>query len=200
MKHFFSYEPDGTLYQQVVIKGGFPDDCNIDDPACTHPLSIHIREVQARLQAKPDNPWTHSGMVKFECPCDESEGVCGCAPVKRLDAFWCTDTDCLRDKPAIDVLIDGSPVAHDARITRYPNQLFTCKVVAETPSEIPDGAIATLWSAEMLEDGEITLTFTGGQSNEVTLRAPAQGITGKLVMLGLHVKVHRVFIKGFATT
>ena len=195
MKHFYGYTPDGKLWWTFVHTGGFPVGCDLDDPECTDPLVLHLL---ANYNVNQTHNETLQGIVKYECACDPEVGICSCAPTKRLQAF--SDNGTLTDKPDVTLIVDGVTVASDDTITKYPGQLFTLKVQADTPAEIPDDETADVFSAAMLETPQALLTFTNGISNELTLRAPAQGITGHLSVLGKLVKHHRIFIKGFATT
>ncbi len=196
MRHYYGYTPAGKLWWTFVHTGGFPAGCDLDDPNCTDPLVVHLL---ANYGVNQTHSETLQGIVKYDCPCDPEVGICDCPPTKRALTF--SDADgVMVDKPVTEMVISGSVVATDATITKYPSQVFTIKLQEVTPDSMPDGATATVYSDEMLETGLGELTFTAGATNEVTLRAPAQGVTGNIFIDGLMIIPSRAFVKGYVTT
>ena len=196
MKHYYGYTPEGNLWWTFVHTGGFPDGCNLDDPACTNPLAVHLR---ANYDVNQTHGETLQGIVIYDCPCPAEVGVCDCTATKK-NLSYCNDSGDLCDKPAVDVIISGAVVPHESTITKYPSQLFTIKLQEVVPSTIPDGETATINSDGLLASGTEELTFTSGITNEVALRAPAQGSTAFLSVIGKLVVLYRLSVKGFATT
>lgn len=197
MKHFFGATPDGRLYWTFVRTGGY-DGTDVDLDA-DNPQSAHAQHLLSVYNKNQKTNETLDKIVVFECPCPPgSEEVCHCPSEKRLSAYCANGT--LTDKPATQLYIDGVSVTNDTRLSRYPNSLFVIKLVADDPQSIPDGETAQVYSGAMLEDDVATMTFTNGETNTLTLRAPAQGITGSLAIIGRMVCKHNVHIKGFATT
>ena len=195
MRHYYGYTSSGKLWWTFVHTGGFPAGCDLDDPTCTDPLVVHLL---ANYNVNQVSTETLQGIVSYDCPCGPSVGICDCPPTTRAASYY--DGTLLTPRPLVNVLIDSTIVSNNDNLTRYPSQLFTIKIQAVTPSEIPDGSTATVVSEILLEDGSETLTFTNGVTNEVALRAPAQGIKAHLFVEGDLVCPFRVFIKGFATT
>jgi len=197
MKHFFGATPDGRLYWTFVRAGGYDGtavDLDADDPQDSHAqhlLSVHNKNMRASE--------TLDSIVVYECPCPPgNDNVCDCTSTKRLSAY-CKD-GVLTDKPTCQLLIDGVPVSNEVVLTRYPNSLFTAQLVADDPDSIDDDETATIYSQVMLETSSEVMTFSGGSTNTVTLRAPSQGLTGALSIGGKMVCAHRLFVKGFAAT
>jgi len=193
MKHYYGYTSDGTLYWSFVNNGGFPDDCHLDDPTCTHELSVHCRAVH-NVNMTADE--ILDGIVVFECPCLPSEGVCDCVSTKRQGAYYCHVNSCLVDKPVTTVLIDNISVAHNSLIAKTPGVLFTVKLT----STAPDGATACISQNALKPDNDpVDVTFLGGVSTEVTFRVPAQGVDGRLMIVGKYTDYIRITVRGFAT-
>ena len=196
MKHYYGYKTDGSLYWQLNHTGGYPDGCSIDDENCTHTLSVAIRAAVEKSAASQGI--TLGGIVEFSCPCtieDCPEGICTCPTNKRNDAYYCTINNCLVDKPTTSVLVDGVVYVSGDSIVKVPTVPFTVKV---TGAGIPDGSTAILSQASLHPTGQHTLTFTEGVTNEVTLTAPAQGITGNIGISGVLVCPTYLSIKAFA--
>ena len=61
-----------------------------------------------------------------------------------------------------------------------------------------DGDTAELRQVLLHPTGTHALTFTSNATNEVTLTAPAQGLTGSFTVFGKCVKPMTVKIKAFA--
>ncbi|MHA2063859.1 MAG: hypothetical protein ACXABY_05670 [Candidatus Thorarchaeota archaeon] len=196
MKHYYGYTPEGKLWWTFVHTGGFPADCNLDDPNCTNPLALHLL---ANYNVNQTHGETLQGIVNYTCPCPTEVGICECVTTKK-NLSYCDANGDLRAKPDVDVIISGSVVSHDSSITKYPSQLFTIKLQEVVPSTIPDGETATVTSEGLLESGQEELTFTSGVTNEVTLRAPAQGYTAFLTVVGNLIVFYKAAVKGFATT
>jgi len=197
MKHFFGATPDGRLYWTFVRAGGYDGTTvDLDDPNPQDPHALHLLSVYNKNQTANE---TLDCIVVYECPCPPgNDAVCDCASEKRLAAYCASGV--LTDKPTTQMLVDGVVTTNDTKITRYPNSLFTVQIVADVPAEMPDGATCEVYSRSMLENEKVTLTFTNGATNTVTLRAPAQGLTGSLTIIGNMVGRHSLIVKGFAST
>jgi hypothetical protein len=193
MRHFFGYKDDGTLFIQIVHTGGHANDCNIDDPDCTHELAQTIR-VSAQAAAD-NNGVTLQGIVEYICPCPSSMAICNCVPAKRANAYYCPINACLVDKPDTQVVVDGVTMTNLAELIRPPGSLFTVKVLGET---INDGETVELRQAYLHPTTTHTLTFTNGVSAELTLTVPAQGLTGFFNVWGKYVSPIIVYVKAFA--
>lgn len=196
MKHYFGATADGRLHWTFVYAGGFEGTtCDLEAATPTDPLATHLLNVHNKNQTSSE---VLDCVVVYTCPCDPSVSICDCAPTKRLNAYC--NSGVLTDKPLVDLVIDGITVTSGDTVTKYPNQLFTVKLVSQVVSSIPDGETATLATTSLSEAPLTTLTFTSDQTNEVTLRAPAQGVQGHFTIIGKMVCHYRVFIKGFAAT
>jgi len=196
MKHYYGATPDGRLYWTFTTTGGYEGtscDLESDNPQCPHAqflLNNHNKNMHANE--------TLDCIVVYECPCPPETGVCDCPSTKRLSSY-CKD-GILTDKPTVNILLDGVPTTFGDTLSREPNSLFTIKLAAQDPLAIDDGETAELASQILLEAGSATFTFTNGVSNEITLRAPAQGLTGHLSVTGKMVCHYRLFVKGFSAT
>lgn len=193
MKHFFGATPDGRLHWSFIMSGGY-DGTSVDldaadpqDPHAQHLLSVYNKNMSGSE--------TLDCIVVFECPCPPGgDATCDCPGNKRMSAYC--ENGQLVDKPACQVLLDGTPIAGETLATRAPNTLFTVQVVGD-PVDHPDGATVEVYSTSMLENNKVTLTFTGGQTNTATLRAPAQGAIAQFSVVGKLVCPTVMQIKGF---
>lgn len=197
MKHFFGATPDGRLFWSFIRAGGY-DGTTVDLDA-NDPQDAHAQHLLSVYNKNMKSSETLDCIVVFECPCPPGgEATCNCAATKRLNSYCNAGT--LTDKPTCQLLVDGVPTTNDTKLTRYPNSLFTIQLTADTPGTIPDGEVAQLYSRSMLETESATLTFTNDVTNTITLRAPAQGLTGSLNIIGRMICRHGVFVKGFSAT
>jgi hypothetical protein len=197
MKHYFGATPDGRLYWTFVRAGGYDgstvdlEDQNPQDPHALHLLSVYNKNMKASE--------TLDCVLVYECPCPPGgQEVCDCPSQKRITSYC--NNGVLTDKPTCKLLIDGVDTTTGTTVTRYPNSLFTAQLVADDPNDFQDGEVAYLYSTQMLETGQATLTFNSGQTNTVTLRAPAQGSRGYLSVAGIRVCYYSLYVKGFSST
>jgi len=197
MIHYFGYKADGSIGWTFARAGGFDglDSCNLDDPNCTDALA----KAMIASAMKSPNAEQMVGIVKYECTCSPHEyvdRVCDCTSKAKDSSYVSVSERVLKTKPDSKLLVDGKEVKHGDVVVKEPGKLFTVKLLGD----IPDGSIAYLSHRMLLPtDEDRELVFNSGVSTEVTMRAPAQGLTGVIGILGPHVNRVKVFIKGFMT-
>jgi len=199
MRNFFGYTTDGLLYWQLVKTGGFPAGCDLDDPSCTDPLAVKLRQKVAASNVEH----TLGGIVEFNCDCSCTCGkqsgvcvcqVCGCPSDKKDSSYYDIALGALVDKPNVTTVINSSPIENNSTTVLPPSSLFTVKLEG---ASVPDGEAVTLYIDKLHANDNVTLTFTDGKTNEVTFRAPAQGLTGCFTMVSKYVTKFTAFVKGF---
>lgn len=188
MRSFFGYQTDGLIWKVESITGGFPSECKAHDPTCSHPYSKSIRDGM-----KPPVV----GFVEFVCGCPSTQKTCLCARVARDNHYVNAFTRKLEPKPHVELIIDGKAVATESQLNCAPGSKVTLQLRSD---KVPDGATVEV-RGSMLHCAfpePVTIKFSSGMSEAVSLIAPAQGLTGSLFTWGKFVKRLRLSIRGFA--
>lgn len=187
MKQFFGYTPDGIIYWQFVMRGGFPDGCNLDDPNCDNELAKAC--IKSALSGNPDEEL--AGIVKYECACSPEVGLCQCYVEKKTNSY--VSDGQLLNKPETDIVLDGQNLDMDEEVIKPAGTLFSLKVLGYG---IPDGSKCTLRQNLLGNSEEMEITFNNGESTELTFKAPGPGIRGTISIVGKYVRHFRAFVRG----
>jgi len=197
--HYLSF--DATGYIVGYAPGHWTTDWEGEDPtedSPPAPLGSHARNVRDYLLG-PDSPGTAIGLIEFTCACDALDADCPHVQ-ERVADYYVADpegTPALTAKPALTILVDD--VSHDpndpTEIEKTPGASVTLKLQAAVPD---DTAVTLKRSGAALYGSDPVLTFDSGETNEVTLTAPAQGLVGELVARTLLVQPTIVRILGWA--
>ena len=171
MKHYFWYRTDGSIGGEMTFSGGFPATCDPSDPNTTEPTAVGLR---AKHTAEPE----YAGIVGWDCGCPGGGFTfCACCNDKVQNSIIVDGV--LTPMTTPDWMVDGVPAPGNDRssaIDKTPSADVTLKLRSVG---IPDGTEVDLrWGAgpEMHQDLPVLLTFTGGETQEITLRAPTQGM------------------------
>ena len=183
MKHYVWHRTDGSIGGHMQFQGGFPVGCDPADPATTDPRAQALR---ATYTAKPE----YGGIVAYTCGCGAGQtGFCGCANARVRDAIVVGGvvTAMATMQWRVDgVLIDPLGVS-DPPLDKTPG----ANVVVSLVGAVPDGVAVSIQrntSPDLAQSFPVVLTFTGGETDQATLRAPGAGLTGAVVAY------HRVYV------
>jgi len=192
MRHYFGYRADGTLASVETYSGGWPQGVCMADLGCDHPTVTNLRAVRAQ-----NNPEI-VGFVAYDCDCPSDEETCDCINDKFAGHCVNIETKQFVAKPTTAVFVGGTQVLHGETVTRPPGAAVKLKVVSP---DSPDGAtlsFATKGPVEISLESQITLTFTHGETQEITLVAPAQGSKGTAFITGKLARPFAFSLRGFA--
>lgn len=190
MIHYYRVNTDGEIMGAIGCDSRFPSDCDLTDPGCMHPVSIQIRRYSETLPG-------FDRIVAFNCACSHAEtDFCQCAYMKRCDYY--ADGSTLVEKPTLTILVDGNP---------RPEMISLSPIVATTGTVMklklqaaaPDGhqvEIHNPGSVSIIAE-TTTLTFNGGETEELSLVVPAHGATGSVLGLSKYVRQFKVQLKGW---
>ncbi len=197
MKHYLSYDADGTIFgacsysEAYTGLSGWPDVYEIDNPDTAH-------EPSRLWRASAKRPPT-GGYLHYDCRCPRTARNCNCASVVRMANYVVEGR--LTAKLATVVLLDGVEVeASGYTISRLPGS--TVEVKVRIPGA-PDGErIAVAQSArQVLATAElmVEMTTTNGALPDFDAYAPAQGIVGALRIFGRVCTLMEVRIRGWGS-
>lgn len=195
MKHYISYDAQGrlvgvhTIHHAGTQLGGWPDDIRLDDENCQHEAAQSIRKNVIGKNGAV-------GFVAYSCPCPATKTTCACANKKYAKSRFVAGQ--LVTKGEAAVILDGGPLANDATVSRAPGSQTAFRVACAGAA---NGAKVTVFqrgAVALMEASKIELTFTDGETEEFTLVAPAQGLTGAVAILGDDILPMGLFLRGWA--
>lgn len=189
MLHFLHYNIDGNIIGTESCAGGYGPDCDPNDPSNESPHSAALRELRKDIK-------DGAGWVSYECECLTS--FCHCAAMRSMDSYV-VDGDLAR-KAIPTLWISGSQL----QLTTYKNPASRApgsSLAVTIKADVPDGHQLELKNGKTVHilENDTTLTFTNGQSQPVTLVAPAQGMIGSIVGKSKLVKQFGLNIRGWAS-
>jgi len=196
VRHYIWYKADGAIGGQEVHGGGFPNDCDLTDPDTQNPLAQQLRANRIRL-----NP-EFAGYLAYDCSCDPSEVWCQCPYHKQATSY--VDDGEIVARPTVTMVVDGVDTPSntaDAPLLRTPGANLSIKFRAP---EVPNGVQIVVprqasIGPDMVPNWPITFTFDGGETNSITLYAPA--VRGMMSGLGFYeerwVAPLKLFVKGW---
>jgi hypothetical protein len=183
VKHYLSYDSAGkpvgihTHSHSGTKLGGWPDDCQLDNPTCPNPTSKWFRENIIGQNGAV-------GFVALNCDCSPTEGVCSCAS----EAFSTMKVvnGVLVDRLQGSLIKNGSLVATGSKIKAPPGTKLAFSIACVG---VPDGSTVGVFhkGAIVLEESPLTLTFTSGQTPTFEVTAPAQGANSLIACYGLDI-------------
>lgn len=190
MRHYFKVRADGSISGVAVTGGGFTDDLDLSDELNQHPYVLSFREF---AQQEED----FLKFMRWDCPCPPEDEDCPCAHMNFVDFYY--DGVALIEKVPITVTLDGVDQA-EPRTTEPLDYPPGTSVTMTIRAAVPDGTTVLVeprGRASILQSGEL-LTFTSGETNPVTLKAPAQGTIGRVIGGNKLVRQFSVSIRGWA--
>lgn len=198
-RHWLWYKTDGTIAgaHSLWSSDGIDEDAiDPNDSETTNPYAVQMRDMHA---SDPD----HSGWHEYDCVCVQADGLCGHGADRAKDSY--IDTDTLTTKPAVDMVVDTAtePVNTDeSAIDKTPAATVTFKLKENVVDEVPDGTAVEVRcrGVDLYSTKTFTLTFTDGETNEVSLVAPPKGLCGHVDLGGQDNKLIdkiRLFIRGW---
>jgi len=191
MRHFLSVDASGAIIGMATRGGGFTDDHNLDDPSCMHPEALNHRKLSAR------DP-RFDRFVEYVCPCTSEELNCTCECPRDRASDHYADGSALVAKPALTVLIDGASVGDPIGSTPHSRPTGSA-VSLKLLADVPDGhqvIVRTSRSAAIIRE-ETMLTFSGGETGSLELKAPANGVTGLVAGASKYVRPFKVMVQGW---
>lgn len=187
MRHYIRYSTTGELVGVDVRSFGWADGVDPNDPDTTDKVAKFLRSRRSETQS-------HVGWVAYECPCPRSRDACKCPHALIDDHHF--NGHVLFPKPELTVLVNGLPAEQTTNVV--PGSDVAIKLLAATP----EGHKVTVtpvagYIGELINAPEI-LTFSGGESNTLTVVAPQQGITGSVTGRSNYVRRFNVALRGWA--
>jgi len=201
MKHWLIYDNDGLILGAERHPDGWPAGVDPNDAGTSNAAAMNSR---TRLDAsEPQHLPTMAGWVLYECPCvsDSNPGNCLCVEARIADSYRAGDN--VLTKPTIDLVVDGvvtPPTTLSTPVDKVPGAAVTLKLVVDTGA-VDDGHQVVLRRAGTphLSQADVILTFTGGETNQVNLVAPGQGMIGCLRGISSRVASKHLHIRGWAS-
>ena len=198
MKHYLSYESDGSISginpYTAVGTGlfGWPDEYEIDNPDTEHAPSKFWRDC---VKQQPTG-----GYIRYDCPCPRTARNCNCASAARMTKY--VEDGRLVDTLPVSVLIDGAEVTTTGQVISKPVGA-RIKVEVKIPGAPNGERIAVMQGAmpQLLDTTEpmLELTTADGELEEFDAYAPAQGLTGHLRIFGRVCALLEVRIRGWGS-
>lgn len=167
MRHYMWHDNAGEIKGRSDGVGGFtgdPMDPNTTDPQAMD-LRNHFMSTLGLL-----------GPVQYDCLCDPSDLSCICSG-PALNSYY-VDNGNLVAKPPTTIVIDGNSVSLGDLIEKPPGSWVNFRLEAD----IPDGhqIMLRFEEAVLTTQTDPILTFTDGVSDAILLKAPSQGMIGRV--------------------
>lgn len=192
MKHYLWYKTDGSFGGPLTYQAGWPAGMDPSDPDDTDPLVVSNRE---NAEAQPD----YDGILGYDCACTPPPDFCQCGVDRVGDSYAGGTPKVVTTKTA--VVLELATVAESSNdytnpLDKTPSASLTFKLT---------GSQADGETAELVQIGPAlhaslpqTLTFTAGETNEITLKVPAQGVAGGICIIGKDVPRLQFWLRGWA--
>lgn len=189
VRHLIRYNSEGELVGVDRRMGGWPDDVDPNDPETTNPRAQKLRKTKATSGAN------FVGWASYRCPCPEHLKTCTCAHHVCQQNYY--NGVVIFPKPELRILVNDVEVADLASVV--PGSNSTLKLVGA----IPDGHAVTVHdiaATKILssDDHQVSLTFSGGESDPVEFVAPDQGMSATLAATSKYVRYFILNIRGWA--
>ncbi len=190
--HYLWFDASGKI---VGISPGHWTDWSGMDPTDDPPADTHGKNVRDSMI----NDVGAIGGISHACACTPGDTDCPHANEGYAD-YYVDDpegTPVLTAKAALTILVDGVsvPVNDGTPIEKTPGASVTLKLQASVPD---DTAVTLRREGAVIYPSDPVLTFTAGETNEVTLTAPGQGQVGGLSVCETLVRPVRVNLLGWA--
>jgi len=195
MRHYLSHDTDGKLvgihthHHAGTMLGGWPDDCQLHNPACQNPTSKHFRENVVGKNGVV-------GLIPFDCHCSPTKTSCSCA------------SHAFANKKVVDgalvnklegALLNGSSILKNkATVKAAPGSKLTMKVVCVGVADGSSIEVYQKGTVVLMETSPVALVFTKGETPTFEVTAPAQGLSGALVLFSRDVVPILVGVVGWA--
>jgi hypothetical protein len=167
MRHYLWHDNIGEIKGRSDGVGGFTGDPM--DSGTTDPQALSLRNYFMTTIGL-------LGPIPYDCPCDPDDISCICSGPAFNDHY--IDNGSLILKPSIVIKIDGNAVSSGAMIEKAPGSFVNFRLEADAP----DGhQVALRFEEAVLTTAQNpTLTFANGATESILLRAPAQGLIGRV--------------------
>ena len=190
MRHYFKANTDGTVTGVATTDGGFTEDLDLSDVLNQHPSVLSHRAF-----AEEDEDFDN--FYAWDCDCPDEDVSCHCPYVRFSDYY--VYNNALVEKTPLTVVLDDvaqPSLLPSAALDYAPGT----PVVLKLRANVPDGTTVTVTprSAASIIQAPTELTFTDGETGTVSLRAPAQGTTGRVIGISKLVRQFAVAIRGWA--
>jgi len=192
MRQYFGYKEDGTLYSMEMVGGGFPVECDLENPDSKHPHAVWIRKE--REKSDPEI----IGFICYDCQCPQGGPGCDCHVKKKFNSLAVDNK--LVEKSDLGVLVDGKEIAYkngEATVYKNPGEKLILKLTGNTDDSIVMSMVGSISVYKLFPD-IVSLSMTGGITEGLTLVAPGQGLTGTVVFNSAKFKRLKLYVKGFA--
>ena len=197
MRHYLSFNDQGHgvgihSYSRAVNETtslrGWPEELALHDEASAHP---YVQDTRTRWMA--DNP-AIAKLVAYDCDCPPTETNCQCASRHFHESRLVGGA--MVPRFTIAFTVNASAVV--APINRVPGTRVVVRLVS---ADVPDGTVVLVQQERsvsvMLQD-EVPLTFDHGQTPELILVAPGQGLTGRVLVRSPVCKSTELRLRGWA--
>lgn len=190
MLHFLHYNLDGNVIGTESCAGGYTTDCDPNDTNNESSHSVTLRDLRKDVE-------DGAGWVGYDCECISSS-FCHCAAMRAMDSYV---VDGNLTRKAVPTLWVGGVQLH---LTTYKNPASKpsgSSFAVTIKADVPDGYQLELKNGKTVHilESDTTLTFTNGQSQPVTLVAPAQGMIGSIVGKSKLIKQFSLNIRGWTS-
>lgn len=195
MKHYLWHKSDGEIGGELTYQGGWPSGKDPSDSECTDPIAASNR-------AWALDQVGCTAIVEYSCACAGSLEFCSCAVDRCNDSVISEGSVTAKQAVTVclggtdkDDAINGAESAYDVT----PASTITLKLKASVADDT-EVVLKNCASGEDLIDDDVTLTFTSGVTNEVTINTPAQGLKGGVYTLTtLLVPRTRCVLRGWSS-
>lgn len=192
MRHILWLEADGTIGGFHVVTYGYAPDFDPNDLTESNAQAKFIRDHHAG-NAK------FSSYFEYECPCPSNVGFCNCPNNAQVECH--VEGNILKVKPSTSLVIDGQSVpdtTESSPLVLTAGADLLCKL---SGAQVPDDTVATIsrvGGADAFESFPVNLTFSGGETNEVSFLVPAKGVlTAFRIDATKWMRPKVVFVKGW---
>jgi len=183
MIHYLWYNSFGQIGGSNIMEGGFPPEIDPRDPSTTDPTALWIRQ---EAQSYPD----HQGWDQYDCPHASEVGTCLCPHLRYADSYVELPGVSLSSRDHTDFVLDGEvvtlslgqdvPNIKQATVDKPASTTVPLKLKEKAPGSVPDGTVVEVnaITPALLYQSTFELTFTDGETNEVSLNVPALDSVG----------------------
>lgn len=196
MRHFLSYDSSGKLlgihtYADGPSQlGGWPADYDLENPDTTNENVLAWKSGLKNQNV--------DGFVLYDCPCSPTVKTCTCPSQRFSDSYL--ESGVLTPRPTSGLLIDGGPQTSGSTLDSPPGTVLKLKVTCATAPDGSKVSVTQLPVVQLLDTSDLTteVTLTSGETPEINVTSPAQGLCGELRITGDHVQPMSLKVRGWA--
>lgn len=188
MRHFLGYDGSGKLTTvETMGYDGFPDDCDLSDSSCTHPVAMHIRAMRIGQGI--------TNFIALDCECDGSS-TCRCIK-ETLDCYYVVNGE-LAEKPTFEVYLEGELVDLSDKNPKIMSPSSKAELKLKVSNLNTSITIYTV-DAMLIPASKQEVSLVNGESPPITITVPGQGLMGRLRFRCDSIAPAEITILGFAS-